>query len=161
MNTRLQVEHTVTEAAFNIDLCKAQIEIAAGQSLKKATKATSHAIECRIVAEDTLTGAPSPGTITKLRLAGGAHVRIESELYQGIQITPYYDPMIMKLIASGDSREDAIKNMQQALSEMLIEGINTNISQLQFILNQPWFISQTIHTNTLTKKQETLSEIPT
>jgi acetyl-CoA carboxylase biotin carboxylase subunit len=161
MNTRLQVEHTVTEAAFNTDLCKSQIEIAAGHPLKEAPKATSHAIECRIVAENTLTGSPSPGTITKLRLAGGANVRIESELYQGIQITPYYDPMIMKVIASGDSRADAIKNMQQALSEILIEGIDTNISQLRFILNQPWFASQTIHTNTLTKTQETLSEIPT
>lgn len=158
MNTRLQVEHTVTEAAFNIDLCKSQIEIAAGKALSPAPFPTQYAIECRIVAENTSTGTPSPGTITKLRLAGGAHIRIESELYQGIQITPYYDPMIMKIIATGLTRADAITTLQQALRELLIEGIDTNIQQLQCILSQPWFLSQSFHTNILTASQQSISE---
>jgi acetyl-CoA carboxylase biotin carboxylase subunit len=160
MNTRLQVEHTVTEEAFNIDLCKWQILIAAGKPFQMTTKPLRYAIECRIVAENTKLGTPSPGIITKIRLPGGANIRIESELYQGIQITPYYDPMIMKVIASGDTRADALINMRQALNELLIQGIDTNISQLQLVLNQPWFITQAIHTNILTAAKEPMHEIP-
>ena len=156
MNTRLQVEHPTTEEVFGIDIVQKQIEIAAGHALTVADLSTTgHAIECRLVAEHPITQMPSPGKITKLRLPGGANVRVESDLYQGKTVTPYYDPMIAKIISYGTDRNCAIRRMKIALNELIVEGFDTNRDILLDILNQNWFIQQDTHTNTLTKHMET------
>ncbi len=138
MNTRIQVEHPITEEVTGFDLVKAQIEIAAGLPLKVAQsdiKLRGHAIECRINAENpSLDFRPSPGTITALYMPGGPGIRIDGAVYQGYTITPFYDSMISKLIAHGSDREDAIRKMKWALSEFIVEGVDTNIEfQLEMI----------------------------
>ena len=140
MNTRIQVEHPITEEVTGFDLVKAQIEIAAGLPLKvtqEDIKLRGHAIECRINAENPeLDFRPSPGTITALYMPGGPGIRIDGAVYQGYTITPYYDSMISKLIAHGSDREDAINKMRWALSEFIVEGVDTNIDfQLEIIRN--------------------------
>ena len=140
MNTRLQVEHPVTEEIFDVDIVKEQINIASGHTLSIINpKQNGHAIECRIVAEDPVKGIPSPGVITQLRLPGGPGVRIESDLYQGQMVSPYYDPMICKIVVHAKTRDDAIKRMQCALSHLLIEGISTNREALIDIIQQSWY----------------------
>ena len=140
MNTRIQVEHPITEEVTGFDLVKAQIEIADGKPLEiKQEDVTmrGHAIECRINAENPDKGfRPSPGTITALYMPGGRGIRIDGAVYQGYTITPYYDSMISKLIAHGSDREDAINKMRWALSEFIVEGVDTNIDfQLEIIRN--------------------------
>ena len=140
MNTRIQVEHPITEEVTGFDLVKAQIEIADGKPLEiKQEDVTmrGHAIECRINAENPDKGfRPSPGTITALYMPGGPGIRIDGAVYQGYTITPYYDSMISKLIAHGSDREDAINKMRWALSEFIVEGVDTNIDfQLEIIRN--------------------------
>ena len=140
MNTRIQVEHPITEEVTGFDLVKAQIEIADGKPLEiKQEDVTmrGHAIECRINAENPEKGfRPSPGTITALYMPGGPGIRIDGAVYQGYTITPYYDSMISKLIAHGSDREDAINKMRWALSEFIVEGVDTNIDfQLEIIRN--------------------------
>jgi acetyl-CoA carboxylase biotin carboxylase subunit len=130
MNTRLQVEHPVTEMITGIDLVKEQLLIADGQPLRfKQEDITlrGHAIECRINAEDSKTFIPSPGRVELWHPPGGPGIRVDSHLYSGYLVPPYYDSMIGKVIAYGDTRESAIARMTIALSEMVIEGINTNI----------------------------------
>lgn len=130
MNTRLQVEHTVTEMISSIDLVQQQIFIAAGEKLRfrqKDIHLRGHAIECRINAEDAYTFVPSPGVIDKLHMPGGPGVRVDTHAYAGYMVPPYYDSMIGKLISFGDTREQAIMRMRIALSEMMIDGIKTNI----------------------------------
>ena len=130
MNTRLQVEHTVTEMISSIDLVQQQIFIAAGEKLRfrqKDIHLRGHAIECRINAEDAYTFVPSPGVIDKLHMPGGPGVRVDTHAYAGYMVPPYYDSMIGKLITFGDTREQAIMRMRIALSEMMIDGIKTNI----------------------------------
>ncbi|QQS16353.1 MAG: acetyl-CoA carboxylase biotin carboxylase subunit [Neisseriales bacterium] len=144
MNTRLQVEHTVTEMITGIDIVQEQIRIAAGEKLRykaKDVQLTGHAIECRINAEDPFTFAPSPGKIKSYHPAGGLGVRIDSHIYHGYSIPPHYDAMIGKLITHGSNREQAIARMRIALSEMVIIGIKTNIPLHQFLLNDPAFIA--------------------
>lgn len=138
MNTRIQVEHPITEEVTGVDLVKAQIEISAGLPLnitQNDIKITGHAIECRINAENPeLDFRPSPGTITALYMPGGPGIRIDGAVYQGYTITPYYDSMISKLIAHGSDRDDAIRKMKWALSEFIVEGVDTNIDfQLDII----------------------------
>lgn len=131
MNTRIQVEHPVTEMVTGIDLIKEQIRSAAGHKLKikqSDIKIKSHAIECRINAEDPDTFAPSPGKITALHVPGGYGVRIDSFVYDQYKVLPFYDSMIGKLIVHAPSRLDAIAKMRQALDEFVIEGIKTNIA---------------------------------
>jgi len=131
MNTRLQVEHTVTEMITGLDLVQEQIKIAFGEKLKikqRNVQSNGHAIECRLNAEDPYTFMPSPGTISLFHLPGGPGVRIDTHAYGGYKVPSNYDSMIGKLICYGSSREQAIKRMQIALSEILIEGIKTNIA---------------------------------
>lgn len=139
MNTRIQVEHCVTEEVINYDLIKEQIKIAAGDKITgKAYYPQMHAIECRINAEDPYNDfRPSPGKITVLHTPGGHGVRVDSHVYAGYVIPPYYDSMIAKLIAVAQTREEAIKTMHRALSEYVIEGIKTTIPfHLQLMENE-------------------------
>lgn len=130
MNTRVQVEHPVTEMITGIDIVKEQLKIAAGEPLsirQEDVKILGHAIECRINAEDPKTFIPSPGKIEQFHAPGGFGIRLDSHIYNGYTVPPYYDSLIGKLIAYGDSRETAIARMRNALDEIVIEGIKTNI----------------------------------
>jgi acetyl-CoA carboxylase biotin carboxylase subunit len=130
MNTRVQVEHPVTEMVTGIDIVKTQILLAAGQKLpwkQKDIKINGHAIECRINAEDPKTFMPSPGTVKLWHPPGGIGVRYDSHIYSGYQVPPYYDSMIAKIICHALTREDAIKKMLGALEETVVDGIKTNI----------------------------------
>ena len=139
MNTRLQVEHPVTEAITGVDLVREQIRIATGKPLsvkQDELEFRGHAIECRINAEDPFTFAPSPGEVTYYHAAGGLHVRVDSGLYAGYRIPPYYDSMIAKLIVYGRTREGCIMRLRRALEEMVVEGVKTNIPLHQELLRQ-------------------------
>jgi len=130
MNTRIQVEHPVTEMITGIDLVQEQIRIAAGEKLRlrqKDVRVQGHAIECRINAEDPYLFMPSPGRITSYHPPGGPGIRVDSHIYAGYSVPPYYDSLIGKVIAYGASRDQAIRRMRIALSEMVVEGIRTNI----------------------------------
>lgn len=131
MNTRIQVEHPVTEMVTGVDLVRWQLLVAAGERLpftQEDIKLTGHAIECRINAENPLYNfRPSPGKITALHMPGGPGIRIDSAVYQGFTISPYYDSMIAKLIAYAPTRDEAIRKMKWALAEFLVEGVDTNI----------------------------------
>ena len=143
MNTRLQVEHPVTELVTGIDLVKMQILVAAGERLPfKQSDATfrGHAIECRINAEDPVTFAPSPGRISLFHAPGGPGIRVDSHLYSGYTVPPNYDSLIAKLIAFGDTRESAIARMRTALDEIIVEGIRTNVPMHVDILNDRGFV---------------------
>ncbi|ACO87112.1 acetyl-CoA carboxylase biotin carboxylase subunit [Clostridium botulinum] len=137
MNTRIQVEHPITEMVTGVDILKEQIKIAYGEKLnikQKDIKIQGHAIECRINAEDYKNGfRPCPGKIENLYIPGGLGVRLDSSVYLGYTIPPYYDSMIGKLIAYGRNREETIQIMKRALGELIIEGVNTNID-FQFII---------------------------
>ena len=145
MNTRIQVEHPVTEEVYGCDLIKEQIRIAAGQPLSEHVRKNAprcHAIECRINAEDPYNNfAPSPGKIHNYYTPGGRGVRIDSHIYAGYEVPPYYDSMIAKLIVTGATREIAIARMKRALAEFKIEGIKTTIPFQQSILNNSDFKS--------------------
>ncbi len=143
MNTRLQVEHPVTEAITGVDLVREQIRIAEGKPLsvtQDEIEFRGHAIECRINAEDPWTFAPSPGLVTNYHAAGGMHVRVDSGLYAGYRIPPYYDSMIAKLIVWGRTREGCIMRLKRALEEMVIGGVNTSIPLHRALMNEPDFI---------------------
>ena len=148
MNTRIQVEHPVTEWVTGVDLVKEQIRIASGQKLsytQEDIKLTGHAIECRINAENPEKGfRPSPGTITDMYLPGGKGIRIDSAIYSGYTIPPYYDSMVAKLIVWAKNRQEAIHKMQSALGEVLIEGLDTNVDYQYGIVNHPDYIEGNI-----------------
>lgn len=130
MNTRVQVEHPVTEMVTGVDIIEQQLRVAAGLGLdiqQEDVVVKGHAIECRINAEDPSTFMPSPGMIETFYTPGGAGIRLDSHIYPGYSIPPYYDSMIAKLIAHGKDRETAIARMKQALDEMILTGIKTNI----------------------------------
>ncbi|WP_199503465.1 acetyl-CoA carboxylase biotin carboxylase subunit [Qipengyuania sp. YIM B01966] len=140
MNTRLQVEHPVTEAITGVDLVREQIRIADGKPLsvtQEEIEFKGHAIECRINAEDPFTFAPSPGLVSAYHAAGGMHVRVDSGLYTGYRVPPYYDSMIAKLIVYGRSREGCIMRLRRALEEMVIEGVKTSIPLHCALLDEP------------------------
>ena len=151
MNTRIQVEHPVTEWVTGIDLIKEQIRIADGQKLsfkQKDIAISGHAIECRINAENPEKGfRPSPGTITDLHLPGGKGIRVDSAIYSGCSISPYYDSMVAKLIVWAKNRDEAIQKMQSALGEVIIEGIDTNVDYLYELLNNPVYQSGEFNVN--------------
>jgi acetyl-CoA carboxylase, biotin carboxylase subunit len=137
MNTRIQVEHPVTEMVTGIDIIKEMLRIAAGEKLKikqNDVKIKGHAIECRINAEDPKSFMPSPGKITLFHAPGGPGIRVDTHIYNGYVVPPYYDSMIAKIISYGETRAMAIAKMQNALDEIVIEGIKTNISLHQKIL---------------------------
>lgn len=151
MNTRIQVEHTISEEITGVDLIKEQIKVAAGEKLsfsQKDINITGHAIECRINAEDSENGfLPSSGTLEKYIPAGGIGVRVDSHSYQNYDIPPYYDSMIAKLIVKGKTREEAIQRMKRALREFLIEGVDTTIPFHLRVLDNEDFKEGTIYTN--------------
>jgi acetyl-CoA carboxylase biotin carboxylase subunit len=156
MNTRLQVEHPVTEMVTDMDLVKEQIMIAAGQDLsvqQKDVKLVGHAIEARINAEDPRTLIPSPGLIKSYHPPGGNGVRVDSAVYAGYSVKPYYDSMISKLIVRDKDRESCIKKLLVALDEYLIDGISTNIELHRRILNHPDFRSGNFSTKFLEQVQ--------
>jgi len=155
MNTRVQVEHPVTEMITWVDIVREQILIAAGEPLSLSqdeVRWTGHAIECRINAEDPVKFIPSPGKITRLHMAGGPGIRVDTHIYDGYAVPPYYDSMIGKLIAHGNSRNVAIARMSTALSEMVIEGIKTNIPLHQEIMNDTAFQAGGANIHYLEKK---------
>ncbi|MBK7251019.1 MAG: acetyl-CoA carboxylase biotin carboxylase subunit [Gammaproteobacteria bacterium] len=142
MNTRIQVEHPVTELITGIDLVKAQLLIASGERLaysQRDVQIRGHAIECRINAEDARTFMPSPGPVKLWHAPGGPGIRVDSHVYSGYNVPPYYDSLIAKIIAHGDTREAAIARMKNALAEMVIEGIRTNAALHQEIFNHAAF----------------------
>jgi len=149
VNTRIQVEHPVSEEITGIDLVKEQIQVAFGAPLsmnQEDIEFKGHAIECRITAEDSKDDFfPSPGDIEKFVVPNGDNIRVDTHCYQGYTVSPYYDSLLAKLITTGDTREEAIANMKTALSDFKIEGIETNIPFLQFIIEQPEYIEGDIH----------------
>jgi acetyl-CoA carboxylase biotin carboxylase subunit len=155
MNTRIQVEHPVTEMISGVDLVQEQIRVAAGEKLRYRQRNLSfrgHAIECRINAEDPYTFVPFPGKITTYHSPGGPGIRVDSHIYQGYTVPQHYDSMVAKLIAYGDTRDQAIRRMRIALSEMSIEGIKTNIALHQELLQDASFIKGGINIHYLEKK---------
>jgi acetyl-CoA carboxylase biotin carboxylase subunit len=143
MNTRVQVEHPVTELITGIDIVQQQIRIAANEKLgirQRDVELRGHAIECRINAENPFTFTPSPGRITSYHPPGGPGIRVDSHVYQGYTVPPYYDSMVGKVIAYGATRDQAIRRMRIALSEMVVQGIDTNIPLHQDLLNDTRFL---------------------
>ncbi len=153
MNTRLQVEHPVTEEVTGIDIVKTMIQIAAGHELPFSQEDitwSGHAIEARITAEDPSRNfAPSCGRIEEWQPPRGEHIRIESHLYKGFDISPYYDPMVAKLIVTADDRPAAVERLQRALDEFRIEGILTNIPFLKQLVRADAFVKGDVHTQTV------------
>lgn len=155
MNTRIQVEHTITECITGIDLVQEQIKIAAGEPFtltQDDIQLKGHAIECRINAEDPYTFMPSPGLVSKWHTPGGMGVRMDSHVFSGYRVPPHYDSMIGKIITYGQDRKQAIARMEIALSEMIVEGISTNIPLHQELLHDPGFIQGGMDIHYLEKK---------
>ncbi|MEK9626872.1 MAG: acetyl-CoA carboxylase biotin carboxylase subunit [Gammaproteobacteria bacterium] len=147
MNTRLQVEHPVTEFITGVDIVREQIEIAAGAplSIKQSdVRLRGHAVECRINAENPDTFMPSPGTITQYHQPGGPGIRVDSHIFNNYRVPPYYDSLIAKVIAYGENREQALQRMSGALREMVIDGIHTNIPLQQRIVDDAAFRQQAL-----------------
>jgi acetyl-CoA carboxylase biotin carboxylase subunit len=144
MNTRIQVEHPVTEVVTGIDLVKQQIRIAAGEPLGMSqddVRLVGHGIECRINAEDPERFLPTPGTLTAFRPPGGPGIRVDSHAYVGYRIPPFYDSLVMKIIAHGRDRHEAVMRMRRALDETLVEGVKTTIPVHQALLQHPSFLA--------------------
>jgi len=161
MNTRVQVEHPVTELITGVDIIQEQIRVAAGEKLRFKQKEIvfrGHAVECRINAEDPYTSVPSPGRITQYHAPGGPGIRVDSHIYQNYYVPPYYDSMIGKVIAYGDTREQAIARMRIALSEMIVDGIKTNIPLHQDLMTDSAFVEGGASIHYLTHKLEALKK---
>ncbi len=158
MNTRIQVEHPITEMRTGIDLVKEQIRIAAGEELKWKQKEIiwkGHALECRINAENPSKNfMPSPGTIQEMNLPGGNGIRIDTAIYSGYTIPPYYDSMIAKIITYGVNRNEAISKMKRALEELVIDGVETNRDFLFDIIRNPNFIRGNFDTSFIEKEMQ-------
>jgi acetyl-CoA carboxylase biotin carboxylase subunit len=151
MNTRIQVEHPVTEQVTGIDLVKEQIRVAAGEPLKRNGEGfdvlRGHAIECRINAEDPARNfAPCPGTITTFHAPGGPGVRVDTHAYDGYRVPPNYDSLIAKVITHGEDRPEAIARMRLALDSTIIEGIETTIPFLLELMDDPLYVSGDVDT---------------
>ncbi len=163
MNTRIQVEHPVTEIITGIDLIQEQIRIAAGQKLRyrqRDIQLKGHAIECRINAEDPFRFTPSPGKILSWHAPGGPGIRVDSHAYAGYYVPPHYDSLIGKVIAYGATREQAIKRMQIALSEMVVEGIMTNIDLHRELMVDAHFIEGGTNIHYLEQKLANMPKRP-
>lgn len=161
INTRIQVEHPVTEAVTGIDIIKEQIKLAAGFPLaykQNQIRPSGHAIECRINAEDPERFIPSPGRISLLSVPGGPGVRVDTAIYGGYLIPSHYDSLIAKLIVHGSTREEAITKMKSALDEFIIEGVNTTIPFHKKVMSNPDFISGNFTTNFVEKLNRTGQE---
>ena len=152
MNTRLQVEHPVTEEAFDIDLVKYQIMVAAGYKVNLTDLVKrNHTIECRINAENAKDFSPSPGRVNFINIPGGRGVRVDTALYTNYKVNPHYDSLILKMISKGKDRREAVSIMKRSLDEVIIDGIDTNIELHKWILNQEDFIKGIYNTNWLEK----------
>ncbi len=149
VNTRIQVEHPVTEEITGVDLVKEQIRIALGSPLSMAQsdiQFKDHAIECRVTADDSKNDfIPSPGRITRFIVPNGNNIRVDTHCYEGYMISPFYDSLMAKVIAKGDNRSSALENIRRALSTFEISGVETNIPFLQFLISQPEFIQGNIN----------------
>ena len=159
MNTRLQVEHPITEQTTGFDLVREQISVAAGNPLsfkQSDIKQKGWAIECRICAEDPVTYKPHPGVIGACRHPQGPFLRVDSYAYPGYEVPIYYDPMIAKVITWGETREEAIGRMQRALTEFVLTGIKTNIVLHKTILDHPKFLDGSYTTQFIEKNFEVL-----
>ena len=161
MNTRIQVEHPVTEMLTNFDLVKEQIRTAAGEAVSLNDDENclrGHAIECRVNAEDPERNfQPSPGTVTAFHPPGGPGVRVDTHIYQGCVIPPYYDSLIAKLIVHGLNRDEALARMSQALDSFIVEGVTTTIPFLRRVINHPEFVAGRVDTKFLEQHQDQLS----
>jgi acetyl-CoA carboxylase, biotin carboxylase subunit len=160
MNTRIQVEHPVTELVTGVDLIREQIRVAGGEALsitQNDVRIQGHAIECRINAEDPVKFLPSPGTVLQYHAPGGPGIRVDTHLYNGYTVPPYYDSMIAKLIAYGPTRDVAIARMRGALGEIVIDGINTNILLHIDLMNDPNFQAGGTNIHYLEKKLKPVS----
>ena len=146
MNTRIQVEHPVTELVTGIDLVKEQLRVASGLPLsftQEDVQVTGHAIECRINAEDPERDfMPCPGTTTFLHLPGGPGVRVDTALYTGYEVPPYYDSLVAKVLAHGSTRLESVRRMRRALEELIIEGYPTNAPLAHLIMHDPEFVRE-------------------
>jgi acetyl-CoA carboxylase biotin carboxylase subunit len=149
MNTRIQVEHTVTEMVTGVDLVRAQILQAAGEALTLPNdiRPRGHAIECRINAEDPVTFAPSPGVISALNLPGGFGVRVDTHVYEDYRVPPHYDSLLAKLIVHAENRAAAIARLRRALDEFVIEGIKTNLDLHRRLARYPDFVAGKLDTH--------------
>jgi acetyl-CoA carboxylase, biotin carboxylase subunit len=160
MNTRIQVEHPVTEMVTNFDLVKEQIRVAAGEPLQfeiKGGRVRGHAIECRVNAEDPYRNfQPSPGTITTYHPPGGPGVRVDTHIYAGYTVPPHYDSLLAKVIVHGNSREEALARMRQALDSFIIEGVTTTIPFLRRVIEHPDFAAGQVDTKFLERTPELL-----
>jgi len=160
MNTRIQVEHPVTEMCTNFDLVKEQIRVAAGEPLSfvmNGHRLRGHAIECRVNAEDPARNfQPSPGTITAYHPPGGPGVRVDTHIYAGYTVPPYYDSLLAKVIVHGNTRAEALARMRQALDSFIIEGVTTTIPFLGRVLRHPDFIAGTVDTMFLEREPQLL-----
>ena len=160
MNTRIQVEHPVTEMVTSFDLVKEQIRVAAGEPVSfrgEAGKLRGHAIECRINAEDPYRNfQPSPGLITTYHPPGGPGVRVDTHIYAGYTVPPYYDSLLAKVIVHGNTREEALARMGQALDSFILEGVTTTIPFLGRIIRHPEFIAGQVDTKFLERHPELL-----
>jgi len=148
MNTRLQVEHPITEQVTNIDLVREQISVAAGNKLsfsQSDIRFHGHAIECRVNAEHPRTFRPSPGKITEFHAPGGPGVRFDSAVYTGYSIPPYYDSMIGKLIVYGDTRALCIARLKRSLAEFALAGIDTTVPLFMDLVDEPDFLAGDYH----------------
>jgi len=157
MNTRIQVEHPVTEMVTGVDLVKEQIRSAAGERLTLADSPSlsGHAIECRINAEDPEHDfRPSPGQITAFHAPGGPGIRIDTHVYAGYSVPPFYDSLLGKLIAHGNTRDEALGRAYQALEEFIIEGVKTTIPFLREVLRHPEFVAGNVDTHFLERMRE-------
>lgn len=155
MNTRVQVEHPVTEMVTGIDIVKEQLSIAAGNSLsftQNDVTIQGHSIECRINAEDAKTFMPSPGLVAHYHPPGGNGIRVDSHLYSGYTVPPHYDSLVAKVIATGDNRDAALKRMRGALEEMVVSGINTNIPLQADLVVDEQFVAGGVNIHYLEKK---------
>jgi acetyl-CoA carboxylase biotin carboxylase subunit len=155
MNTRLQVEHPVTELVTGTDLVREQILIAAGEplSIKEPRRPRGHSIELRINAEDSTTFAPSPGKITGLNFPGGLGVRVDSHIYEGYVVPPHYDSLIAKLIIHDDTRDAALRRARRCLDEFVVEGIRTNLDFHRRLLRHPEFVAGRVDTGFVERMQ--------
>ena len=150
VNSRVQVEHPITEMITGVDIVKTQFIVAAGEALpfsQNELEIRGHAFEARIYAEDPLHGfVPSPGKITRLLTPAGPGVRVDSGVYEGFEVGPYYDPMLMKIITWGRNREEARKRMIRSLHETIVEGVTTNLDLHSFVFDYPRFVKGDLYT---------------
>ncbi len=162
MNTRIQVEHPVTEMCTNFDLVKEQIRVAAGEPLSlmlHGNRLRGHAIECRVNAEDPARNfQPSPGLITAYHPPGGPGVRVDTHIYDGYTVPPYYDSLLAKVIVHGNDREEAIARMRQALDSFIIEGVTTTIPFLSRVMRHPDFVAGQVDTKFLEREPHLLKD---